>query len=201
MNALRAWFVALPSQARWVFGGGVTLAGLLLLTILLSNTGTIISNLSVMSATKPSIARLRGHQEVESDLARLVQELDIRLASLAFGAELDNSQAGAQLQQLLRGFAEQSGLVVSASLLGPVDEESAPEGFVALTVDLKMTGPPLGIDMFLDDVYQESPVLEVTQLTLFQPRRPRGRRRGEPLTAAEREQLNITATITGYKQR
>lgn len=200
MNEVRAWFAALPIQARWVFGGGVTLAGSLLLVILLSNTGTIIANLSAMSATKPSIARLRGHQEAESDLARLVQELDVRLASLAFGAELDNSQAGAQLQQLLRGFAEQSGLVVSASLLGPVDEERAPKGFVALTVDLKMTGPPLGLDMFLDDVYEETPVLEVTQLTLFQPRQPRSRR-GQPLSAAEREKLNISATVIGYKQK
>ena len=200
MNSVRAWLLALPIQARWVFGGGVTLAGLVLVIIFLGNAGAIIANLSAISATKPSIARLIGHQEVESDLARLVQELDVRLANLAFGADLDNSQAGAQLQQLLRRFAEQSGLVVSASLLGPVDEEGAPEGFVALTVDLKMSGPPLGIDMFLDEIYEESPVLEVTQLTLFQPRRPRSRR-GQPLTAAEREQLNITATVTGYKQR
>ena len=95
------------------------------------------------------------------------------LSRLAFDSDGGQSQTGARLQQLLRGFAEVAGLTVRGSQLMPSAEQAeSTEGFLVLTVELRMQGPA-ALDSFLGDVYAHTPTLKVTELNMVKVRNRR----------------------------
>ena len=92
--------------------------------------------------------------------------VEMALQGLAFSDDSDETQVGARLQQILRGFAEESGLTVGGSqLLPPRDGDMAPEGFARTERAAQHDGVARSaLSAFLREVYQHAPVLDVTKL-------------------------------------
>ena len=115
---------------------------------------------------------------------------------LACAAVADQSQTGAQLQQLLRGFAEDAGLTVRGSQLLPAAQQATtPEGFAQLTVELQMRGLPLALNLFLRDVYEHSPRLKVTELDVVKVRDRRSSRRRDQTERLEVQDLDLSIQV------
>ena len=91
----------------------------------------------------------------------------------------DANTAGARLQQTLRGFAEESGLIVVGSQLAIIspedsDDQGGADGlFDQLAVDLSLDGPPLALDAFLLAVSQHTPALATVSIDIQRKRRSR----------------------------
>ena len=134
-----------------------------------------------------------------------VGEFDTAMASHACVVILDNMQnAGrpawemlARLQQALRGFAENAGLTVRGSqLMSVADQSASPEGFLILTVELRMSGMPSALDEFLGDVYAHNPLLKVAELNMVKVRdRRTSRRRDQPQSTVTQD-LDINIQVS-----
>ena len=180
---MRAWLLALPSAARVVVAAGSGVVLLILVIWVSQCIGWLVANLSAIDTAEPRIARLAGYAEVEERLKDTIATLDTEAAMLAFPASIDSSQAGAQLQQQLRAFAETAGLTVRGSQLeqDPADEEAG-RVFDELTVQLNMVGEPMAIDDFLTRLFEAEPLMVVKSINVSKPRltaRQRRRQRAE----------------------
>tara|TARA_B100001057_G_scaffold398306_2_gene408811 strand:- start:629 stop:1027 length:399 start_codon:yes stop_codon:yes gene_type:complete len=119
------------------------------------------------------------------------------LKQVSFDSGDDESQTGARLQQALRGFAETAGLTVRGSqLMSVADQSESPEGFLILTVELRMRGMPAALEEFLEDVYGHSPLLKVAELNMVKVRdRRTSPRRNQPPPAVQ-QNLDINIQVS-----
>ena len=153
------------------------------------------------SRDRPSGASNRstdGLRAGRDEFERALEQSALTLRALSY-PRTEGSQAGAKLQQSLRGFAEDAGLIVNGSQLLVAEDlsDTEEEAFELLSVDLSLQGMPSALDAFLDEVRLNTPRLAVSKLDLVKPRRPR-QRRGEP--AHNPEILNVRMTVVGLRE-
>lgn len=196
-SALKAWLLALPREARGAVVGLATITATILLVWVANIWSSASASWSEIAKNEPRIARLKGYQAFQPAIEEAASEAKVILSELAFTASSDESQTGAQLQQLLRGFAEEAGLTVRGSqLISGVEEEETPEGFVQLRVDLRMRGLPVALSLFLRDVYDHSPRLKVSEMDVIKVRDRRStRRRDQPQIPVEQD-LDLSVQVT-----
>jgi len=119
------------------------------------------------------------------------------LKQLSFDASTDDSQTGAELQQALRGFAEEAGLTVRGSqLISGREQMDSPDGFVLLAVELRMQGLPLALSAFLRDVYTHTPLLTISELNIIKVRDRRASRRRNQSNPSEEQNLELSVRVT-----
>ena len=189
------WIKALPTEARalvLIFVGSVAMVTL---WILLSIVGAYISQFSEVGRLEPRIGRLIGYEAGAEDLVRSRATAESALASLAFVRDTEASSVGAELQQVLRALASGAGLTVSGSPSKLEDDADDEQRFTKMVVSLKLEGPPIALDVFLTDLYQQSPALTVTNLDLrpMPPRRRAGKIDDDP------ERLSIATKVVALK--
>ncbi len=167
------WITRLPRQARWLVLGSGSLLLLCALLVLLKISVMLFSGLSQIGSTTPRIARLLGYEEASQEIGAAAEASKASLRTFAFDESVDADQRGAELQKALRQFASEAGLsIIGSQFLREVESAAPPsEAFITLGVDLTMNGPPMGLDVFLTEVYNYEPALKVVSLDLQQPRR------------------------------
>ena len=188
------FLLRLPLQARVVLVALIALAAIPLFGVGFWVIDEAVSHLQFSEQTKPRIGRLLGYIEQEKPLRLARNQTREQLAVLSYSSESDASQVGAQLQQALRGYAEDSGLTVSGSQLLKSAANEAFEGFELVTVELNMTGEPDAVDGFFALVDAHQPVLRVDQLALAQQRR--ARRSSRRANAAELDTRDVIMQVT-----
>ena len=192
----KTWLRELPREAWTAVVGVLILSAFLLLLLITSVWSSLFESWSEIAKNEPRIARLRGYQLFQSSILESASEAKVLLDELAFAAVADQSQTGAQLQQLLRGFAEDAGLTVRGSQLLPAAQQATtPEGFAQLTVELQMRGLPLALNLFLRDVYEHSPRLKVTELDVVKVRDRRSSRRRDQTERLEVQDLDLSIQV------
>lgn len=187
----------LPREARLlVLGLGAVLA--LILTFMLSTLwASATQSWSEISRSEPRIARLKGYQASRPAMRQAMSEASVILKQMSFDSSDDESQTGARLQQALRGFAETAGLTVRGSqLMSVADQPESPEGFLILTVELRMRGLPSALDEFLGDVYAHSPLLKVAELNMVKVRDRRTSRRRNQSQSTVAQDLDINIQVS-----
>ncbi len=192
--ALRHWVMHLPREARLVVLGLATLLGLIALLMVSNLFASATQSWSEISRSEPRIARLKGYQASRPAMRQAMSEATDILKQMSFDSGDDESQTGARLQQALRGFAETAGLTVRGSQLMSVpDQSESPEGFLILTVELRMRGMPSALDEFLGDVYGHRPLLKVAELNMVKERdrRTSPRRNQPPPIVQQNLDINI----------
>lgn len=192
----KSWFFGLPREARLL----VIVAGAAALTLSIVfffySWSTAYQSWKEIDRSAPRIARLKGYELARDDIDVAAGAVELALQELAFSDDSDETQVGAQLQQILRGFAEESGLTVGGSQLLPSrDGDTAPEGFAVMSVQLNMTGLPDALSIFLREVYQHSPVLDVTKLNVGRDRR-RNNRKSKEATSDALQTLRLDVHVT-----
>ena len=170
---LKNWVARLPQQARWLVLSSGSLLLLCVLLVLMQISVTLFSGLSQITNTKPRIAKLLGYEEASQEIRAAAEASNAALSIFAFDDSVDADQRGAELQKALRRFASEAGLsIIGSQFVREVDSVEPPsDAFITLGVDLTMNGPPLGLDVFLTEVYNFEPALKVVSLDLQQPRR------------------------------
>tara|TARA_Y100000385_G_C13026420_1_gene608620 strand:+ start:460 stop:1074 length:615 start_codon:yes stop_codon:yes gene_type:complete len=171
------WLFGLPREARWLVvamgTGGLTLA----FAFCLYSFAATYQSWKEVDRSAPRIARLEGYELARDDIDIAANVVEMALQELVFSDDSNETQVGAKLQQILRGFAEESGLTVGGSqLLLSRDGDMAPQGFTVMRVQLNMTGLPEALNDFLREVYQHAPLLDVTELNAARDRRGNNRR-------------------------
>jgi hypothetical protein len=192
----KTWLRELPREAWTAVVGVLILSAFLLLLLITSVWSSLFESWSEIAKNEPRIARLTGYQLFQSSILEAASEAKVLLDELAFAAVADQSQTGAQLQQLLRGFAEDAGLTVRGSQLLPAAQQATtPEGFAQLTVELQMRGLPLALNLFLRDVYEHSPRLKVTELDVVKVRDRRSSSRRDQTQRLEVQDLDLSIQV------
>jgi hypothetical protein len=126
-----------------------------------------------------------------------MSEASVLLKQMSFDSGDDESQTGARLQQALRGFAETAGLTVRGSqLMSVVNQSESPDGFLILTVELRMRGLPSALDEFLGDVYAHNPLLKVAELNMVKVRDRRTSRRRNQSQSTIAQDLDINIQVS-----
>ena len=197
-SLVKLWLLSLPREARALL---LTISAAF--TLLFFAWATALGSSAMNSAreigrVEPQIARLMGYERVEDEFERALEQSALTLRALSY-PRTEGSQAGAKLQQSLRGFAEDAGLTVNGSQLLVAEDlsDTEEEAFELLSVDLSLQGMPSALDAFLDEVRLNTPRLAVSKLDLVKPRRPR-QRRGEPVHNPEI--LNVRMTVVGLRE-
>ena len=195
--ALRHWVTHLPREAR-VLGLGLGAVLALILTFMLSNLwASATQSWSEISRSEPRIARLKGYQASRPAMRQAMSDASVILKQMSFDSSDDESQTGARLQQALRGFAETAGLTVRGSqLMSVADQSESPEGFLILTVELRMRGLPSALDEFLGDVYAHNPLLKVAELNMVKVRDRRTSRRRNQSQSTVAQDLDINIQVS-----
>lgn len=195
--ALKRWVTHLPREARVVVLGLGTVLGLLVLFMISNIWASATQSWSEISRSEPRIARLKGYQASRPAMRQAMSEASVILKQMSFDSGDDESQTGARLQQALRGFAENAGLTVRGSqLMSVADQSESPEGFLILTVELRMRGMPSALDEFLGDVYAHNPLLKVAEVNMVKVRdRRTSRRRDQPQTTVTQD-LDINIQVS-----
>jgi len=193
---VRSWLAALPPEARRLVISAATVLSALAVTFLFYFWSAAFQSWNEIDRSAPRIARLEGYELARDDIEVATSAVEVALQELAFSDDSDETQVGARLQQILRGFAEESGLTVGGSQLVPSREsDNTPEGFVLMSVQLIMTGLPEALIDFLREVYAHSPVLDVTKLNLGQDR-SRNNRRKKETTPDELQTLRLEVHVS-----
>ena len=175
---MKVWFDRLPMEARWVIGVALASVSALILAFLVEVMTMLAESLQERGRHEPRIARMLGYEATARELQTSAREFSRALETLAYPEADDANTAGARLQQTLRGFAEESGLIVVGSQLAIIspedDEDDGADGlFDQLAVDLSLDGPPLALDAFLVAVSQHSPALATVSIEIQRKRRSR----------------------------
>ena len=178
---MKVWFDRLPMEARWVIGVALASVSALILAFLVEVMTMLAESLQERGRHEPRIARMLGYEATARELQTSAREFSRALETLAYPEADDANTAGARLQQTLRGFAEESGLIVAGSQLAIIspaddedDEDDGADGlFDQLAVDLSLDGPPLALDAFLVAVSQHSPALATVSIDIQRKRRSR----------------------------
>lgn len=193
---MRSWLAALPPEARRLVISAATVLSALAVTFLFYSWSAAFQSWKEINRSAPRIARLEGYELARDDIEVATSAVEVALQELAFSDDSDETQVGARLQQILRGFAEESGLTVGGSQLLPSREsDNTPEGFALMSVQLNMTGLPEALIDFLREVYAHSPVLDVTKLNLGQDR-PSNNRRKKEATPDELQTLRLDVHVS-----
>jgi len=193
---VESWLAALPPEARRLVISAATVLSALAVTFLFYFWSAAFQSWNEIDRSAPRIARLEGYELARDDIEVATSAVEVALQELAFSDDSDETQVGARLQQILRGFAEESGLTVGGSQLLPSREsDNTPEGFVLMSVQLIMTGLPEALIDFLREVYAHSPVLDVTKLNLGQDR-SRNNRRKKETTPDELQTLRLEVHVS-----
>jgi len=160
--------------------------------------GLLVGSIREASIVKPQIARLLGYEQVGNEFDRVLEQATLQLRELSYETA-EGAQAGARLQQSLRGFAEEYGLVVTGSQLLTEDESAEEDDnlFEVLSVDLSLQGTPMALDQFLTEIRLHTPILAVSSLDLVRPRTIRQRRGASPQNP---DSLNIRMTVVGLRE-
>ena len=188
------YLLQLPLPARIVLVVLIVLAAIPLFGVSFWVIDEAVSHLEFSEQAKPKVGRLLGYIEQERPLRLARNQTREQLSVLSYSRESDANQTGAQLQQALRGYAEDSGLTVSGSQLLKSAATEAFEGFDLMTVELNMKGDPDAIDGFFALVDSHQPILRIDQLTLAQQRQVRrSSRRGN---ADELEARDVIMQVT-----
>ena len=195
---MKEWFFLLPREARALAMAGALFVAFISLFWLSSMVGLLLGSMREAARVEPQIARLLGYEQVGNEFDLVLEQSILQLRELSYEID-EGAQAGARLQQSLRSFAEESGLVVTGSQLLPENEGSEEEEkfFEALSVDLSLQGTPLSLDLFLREIQLHTPKLAVSNLNLVKPRNVR-QRRGAP--AQNPDLLNIRMTVVGLRE-
>lgn len=176
---MKAYLSQLPLEARWVL---ITLLGLSLgvaLLVLFQLTQFLVGSIAQASRDKPHISRMLGYEASTKELKAAARQALAEMRVLAFSTTEGDGQSGAQLQQLLRRYAEEAGLTVSGSqLLLIQDDEVAEEAgaeerlavFTQLSVELSVEGPPIALDAFLTSIESHTPRLMTVSLDIQRKR-------------------------------
>lgn len=176
----KAWVLRLPNEARNLVIAAVAMAGVLALLMLSYAWSAAFLSWREISNSEPRIARLKGYELALEDIQDASGAAALALQAVAFSDRGDETQVGARLQQILRGFAEEAGLTIGGSQLLPSqDNDNIPEGFALMKVQLNMSGMPEGLMEFLQAVYAHSPTLDVTRLNVAIDKKPNQRRQRE----------------------
>jgi hypothetical protein len=192
----KAWLFGLPREARRVVVAAGAAGLTLVFLFCFYSWSAAYQSWREVDRTAPRIARLKGYELARDEINKAAGAVELALAELAFSDDIDETQVGARLQQILRGFAEDSGLTVGGSQLLPSrDGDEAPEGFALMRVQLNMTGLPDALSSFLREVYQHSPVLDITRLNVGQDKR-RNNRRSEDESPSELQMLRLDVYVS-----
>ena len=193
---VKVWLFGLPREARWVVVAGSAAGLTLVLAFCFYSWSAAYQSWREIDRSAPRIARLKGYELARDDIDKATGAVEVALKELAFSDDSDETQVGARLQQILRGFAEETGLTVGGSQLLPSrDGDKAPEGFTLMKVQLNMTGLPDALIAFLREVYQHSPVLDVTRLNVGNDNR-RSNRRSQEATPEELQALRLDVHVS-----
>lgn len=175
---MKVWFRGLPIEARFVAAALGGFSMLIVLYALLSAASTLVVAVDAISTHKPQIARLLGYELAAKELEVAASRAKVNAKSLFYTAE-SGDRAGAILQQLLREYAEEAGLLVTGSqleekpLADDPQEDEERTGFNILTVSLALEGEPLELDAFLSLVSANRPRLAVVSMDIQRPRSSR----------------------------
>lgn len=195
--ALRHWVTHLPREARVLVLGLGALLALIFMFVLSNLWASATQSWSEISRSEPRIARLKGYQASRPAMRQAMSEASVLLKQMSFDSGDDESQTGARLQQALRGFAETAGLTVRGSqLMSVADQSESPEGFLILTVELRMRGMPSALDEFLGDVYAHNPLLKVAELNMVKVRDRRAPRRRDQPQSTVTQDLDINIQVS-----
>ena len=195
--ALRHWVTHLPREARVLVLGLGALLALIFIFVLSNLWASATQSWSEISRSEPRIARLKGYQASRPAMRQAMSEASVLLKQMSFDSGDDESQTGARLQQALRGFAETAGLTVRGSqLMSVADQSESPEGFLILTVELRMRGMPSALDEFLGDVYAHNPLLKVAELNMVKVRDRRAPRRRDQPQSTVTQDLDINIQVS-----
>ena len=195
--ALRHWVTHLPREARVLVLGLGALLALIFMFVLSNLWASATQSWSEISRSEPRIARLKGYQASRPAMRQAMSEASVLLKQMSFDSGDDESQTGARLQQALRGFAETAGLTVRGSqLMSVADQSESPEGFLILTVELRMRGMPSALDGFLGDVYAHNPLLKVAELNMVKVRDRRAPRRRDQPQSTVTQDLDINIQVS-----
>lgn len=197
---MKAWFFSLPTEARSLVAIMGAAICLVLILCVVQIAGTLVTSATSVSRQQPIISRLLGYEVAADSLKEAARLAEAQAGEVIFLGEAEASQSGAALQQILREFAQEAGLVVSGSQLAvydleqPEDEEPLLETFVAMTVSLSMEGPPMALDAFLESIRLHEPRITATSLDIQRPRQRRGMS-GD--NKRDPQQLMISLSVTG----
>ena len=196
ITRVKSWLSVLPREARGLVIAGATVLSALAVAFFFYSSSAAFQSWKEIDRSAPRIARLEGYELARDDIEVATSAVEVALQELAFSDDSDETQVGARLQQILRGFAEESGLTVGGSQLLPSREsDNTPEGFALMSVQLNMTGLPEALIDFLREVYAHAPVLDVTKLNVGQDR-PRNNRRKKDATPDELQTLRLDVHVS-----
>ena len=193
----REWLYVLPTEARALFTVACLSVCLFSLFLFSAVWESVSQSWSDISRSEPRIARLKGYQAHEPTMVASKSQASLILQQMSFDASTDDSQTGAELQQALRGFAEEAGLTVRGSqLISGSEQMDSPDGFVLLAVELRMQGLPLALSAFLRDVYAHTPLLTISELNIIKVRDRRASRRRNQSNPSEEQNLELSVRVT-----
>lgn len=198
---MRTWYLQLPKPARWVV---VLMTGIILIPVALVLAALLewwLGSLERIQAETPRIERVLGYIAVESELEEAVANLDAKLEKSTFSSLIEASQAGAEMQQMLRQFAESAGMTVRGSQLDQkFSDEAEQQSYDLLTVQLNMVGDPAAVDDFLRQVHEAVPLMVIQSLRISEQRlssRERRKRRREGLLS--NEELDVLIRVSAAR--
>ncbi|MDA8554244.1 type II secretion system protein M [Luminiphilus sp.] len=194
---IKAWFEGLPTEARWVSGGAIGMVLVLLATVIFHMAALTLDNVRATARLEPRIARMLGYEASAAELEMGAKRFSTSVDGLSYPSDDDGNATGARLQQTLRGFAEDAGLIVVGSQVAIVtpeesaDQEEVAARFDQLIVDLSLDGPPLALDAFLISLSQHSPAL--ASVSMDMQRKRLSRRDSKEMTEFLSVRLRIVA--------
>lgn len=202
----RQFIEGLPKPARTLLLATVAVVVGLMLWVTLSLVSLFFAGRSEIAAVLPRIERLQGYVASEAELRQAHEVFTAALGRMAYPTGIGQSEAGAELQQALRGLAENAGMTISGSQLVQqpsviADENSEPPMFETLVVRLSMTGSPESIHEFMLAIAEFQPALAVDSLAVTKPRLSprqlqRMQRQGQTI---EPDLLTMQATVTAQR--
>lgn len=192
---LKGYFLTLPQPARALAAVIMSVLTVLLVGIVVRVCSIGWEGWQEITTTGPRIARLKGYELAQEQILEARAKKSLAMEQIVFVTVPGDDRVGAQLQQTLRGFAEESGLTVSGSqLVTTAPDESLPQGFDVLRVHLSMVGYPEALADFLDEVYRNSPYLQVLKLNMASSTKRQSRRRSGQASTQQDEQ-NLTVDV------
>lgn len=196
---MKAWFLLLPLNARYVIATVMSIAALLIIYWAVTIVEIMWDSYGQSSSAEKRMARLLGYEAAGQALNTALEQSGQQLGRFAFAAS-EGDKAGALLQQTLRGFAEEAGLTVTGSQLVSEEENDDNEEMVGLrqlAVDLSLNGPPMALDAFLGELNTHQPKLVAGSMDIQKPRRPRMKADDANRTS---EQLNIRLEVFALQE-
>ena len=174
---IKNWFNGLPKDAQRVAGAIAVVILLIVLAWVTTMTRWTLEGAREAGFAKPRLSRLLGYESMETELLAAAKQTSEQLDTLAFAATADD-RSGPKLQQAVRNYATEAGLVVLGSRLvesnDQIEEEGEAPAFSLLAVNVRGVGPPMAVDAFLESLAEHRPRLAVSSLEIQKPRSRRG---------------------------